>query len=347
MSILTQFLSNPSQHVMVDGCRSKLVNVVSGVPKGSLLGPLLFPLYTSELFSIVENKLIRYADDSTLMAVVPSPGVRVAVAESLIRDLGRVSEWCDHWGMKLNASKTKTMIVPRSSTMHLQSPPLTIGGTVLKESDYLVILGVTFDSKMTFEKHLRSVSRASSQRLVILRSVIWRVFHDRSLLGRCFRGFVLIVLEYCSAVWCSAADTHFKLLDRAVSAAWFLTGVCLSVTMLIVDPWQSFVCFIRLGVTRCTLLMVLYLDRMCQSGLHTVLWSYIGTVTQRLDAEHRSTAGLLFPSWCHSGTILLTPYSMVWDWRVSRAGPMLFYWHKLLYPYYSLLLFFPFSSFSL
>ena len=47
--------------------------------------------------------------------------------------------------------------------MHPQSSPLTVGGTVLKESDDLVILEVTFDSKMTFEKHLRSVSRAASQ----------------------------------------------------------------------------------------------------------------------------------------------------------------------------------------
>ena len=73
------------------------------------------------------------------------------------------------------------------------SPPLTVGGTVLKESDDLVILGVTFDSKMTFEKHLRSVSRAASQTLGILRK-FWRVFHDRSHLGRCFWGFVLPVL---------------------------------------------------------------------------------------------------------------------------------------------------------
>ena len=50
LSILTQFLSDRSQHVMVDGCRSKLVNVVSGVPQGSVLSPLLFLLYTSELF---------------------------------------------------------------------------------------------------------------------------------------------------------------------------------------------------------------------------------------------------------------------------------------------------------
>ena len=107
----------------MDGCQSKLVNVVPGVPQGSVLGPLLFILYTSELFSILENKLIGYADDPTLMAVMPSPGVRVAVAESLIRDLGKVSEWCDLWGMKLNARKTKTMIVSRSRTMHPQSPP--------------------------------------------------------------------------------------------------------------------------------------------------------------------------------------------------------------------------------
>ena len=77
---------------MVDGCRIKLVDVVSGVPQGSVLGLLLFLLYTSELFSILENKLIGYADDFTLMAVVPSPGVRVTVAEYLISDLGRVSE---------------------------------------------------------------------------------------------------------------------------------------------------------------------------------------------------------------------------------------------------------------
>ena len=84
--------------------------------------------------------------------------------------------------------------------MHPQSPPLTIGGTVLKESDDLVILGVTFDSKMTFEKHLRLVSRGASQRLGILRKS-WRVFHDRSLLGRCFRDFVLpFRVLFCSLV---------------------------------------------------------------------------------------------------------------------------------------------------
>ena len=81
--------------------------------------------------------------------------------------------------MKLNESKTETIIVSRSRTMHPQLPPLTIGGTVLKKFDDLVILAVTFDSKLIFEKHLRLVSRAALQKLGILRKS-YRVFHDSS-----------------------------------------------------------------------------------------------------------------------------------------------------------------------
>ena len=184
---------------MVDDCRSKVVNVVSGVLQGSVLGQQLFLLYTSELFSILESKLYSYADDSTLVAVVPSPGERVAVSESMKPDLNRVNVWCNLWGMKLNSSKTKTMIVSRSLTVHPQLMTLTLDGTVLKESADLAILWVTFDAKMTFEKHLCSVSSAVAQRLRIMKKS-WQVFHDRSLLLRSFTSLVLPVLEYFSAV---------------------------------------------------------------------------------------------------------------------------------------------------
>ena len=78
----------------MDSRQSKLFDVVSQVLQGRVLGSLLFLTYTSELFSILVNKLMGFADYFTLMAVVPSPGDRVTVAESLIHDLGMVSEWC-------------------------------------------------------------------------------------------------------------------------------------------------------------------------------------------------------------------------------------------------------------
>ena len=66
---------------MGDGCRGKMVNVESGVPQArECFGTIVVLLYTSELFALLENKLIGYDDDSTLTAVVPSPCVRVTVA---------------------------------------------------------------------------------------------------------------------------------------------------------------------------------------------------------------------------------------------------------------------------
>ena len=225
LSLLTQFLSNWSQYVVVDGCRSKLFNVVAGVPQGSVLGLQLLLLYSAELSCIVENKLYGYADDFTLVAVVPSPGERVAVSESMNRDLNRVSVWCDLWGMKLNASETKSMIVFRSRTVHSQLTPSTLDGTVLKESADHVILDVMFDAKMTFEKHLRSDLSAVAQRLGIMRKS-WQVFHDWSLLLRSFWSFLSSrlwsIAQQCMC--CSAADSHLKLLGRVVRSAGFLAG---------------------------------------------------------------------------------------------------------------------------
>ena len=85
------------------------------------------------------------------------------------------------------------MIVSRSRTVHPQSTLLTLNGTVLKECSDLVIFWVTFNAKLTFDKHLRSVSSAVAQRLGIVRKS-WQVFLDRLLLLRSFWSFVLPVL---------------------------------------------------------------------------------------------------------------------------------------------------------
>ena len=121
-----EFLSIRSQHVLVDGCRSKLVTL-SQECRRAVFWPLCCSSCTLLSFFTFWKISCWVMLMTTLMAVVPSPGVRVTVAESLIRDLGWVSEWCDLLGMKFNASKTKTMIVSRSRTSHPQSLPLTIG----------------------------------------------------------------------------------------------------------------------------------------------------------------------------------------------------------------------------
>ena len=87
--------------------------------------------------------------------------------------------WCDLWGMKLHASKAETMIVSRSRTIHPQPTQWTLDGTALKETADLVILGIKFDAKVTFD---------------------W------------------------SAVWCSSADSHLKLLDKDVKSACLIAG---------------------------------------------------------------------------------------------------------------------------
>ena len=155
-------------------------------------------------------------------------------------------------------------------------------------------------------------------------------------------GFFLAILEYCSAVWCLAADTHLKLLDRVVWCPvtnWGCVSVCDSArcrsVAVLCMPYK----------VRCNLMHPL---NGAVPGAYVPVWITCGAlVAHRYNyARSRWTPGILYPSQCPSGTILLTPYSIVWDGRVSGAGPMLSYWPKLLYPYDSLL-FFPFSSFCL
>ena len=163
-----------------------------------------------------------------------------------------------------------------------------------KESDDPDILWVIFDSKVIFEKHLRSVSRAASQRLGILKKS-WRVFHDKSLLGRCCWGFVLPVLEYCTAVWRSAADT--TLINRVVSSASFRTGAVFEND---IAHRRSVTVLCMLYKIRCNPIHPFY---------GTLLGPYVSMRVKRgalvahryillrfLAAEPPNTAGPLFPS---------------------------------------------------
>ena len=213
-NILQEFLSSRKQRVSVDGKFSQLKPVVSGVPQGSVLGPLLFILFTADMWNNLENKIISYADDTTLYAEINSPSDRSLVAESLNRDLSNIQSWCSTWGMKLNPSKTHSIIVSRSRTPLPLHPPLLLCGVVLEVSNSLELLGVTLDNKLTFEKHIRNMANSIAQKTGLIRKCYKALGNSDSVL-KSFYAFILPCFEYCSPVWGSASDSHLRLLDRA------------------------------------------------------------------------------------------------------------------------------------
>ena len=215
LSIFREYLTNRSQTVLVDGQSSRQVNIVSGVPQGSVLGPLLYNIYTRELVNILENTFVGYADDSTLLAVIPSPKNRVEVARSLIRDMVRLHAWCKVWCMSMNLSKTKAMLISRSQTLLPYHPDIAIHDIILENVKELRILGLILDTKLTFEQHVRSIVSSIVQKLGILR-IAWSIYQDPALIARCFWSLILPIAEYCSPVWRSAVDGHLNLLDSVV-----------------------------------------------------------------------------------------------------------------------------------
>ena len=151
------------------------------------------PVHLWDFFYIGEVSL-SIMPMTPLPQLMPSPGDIVLVSESLNRDVGKVSEWCELWMMKLNASKTKTM-TSRSLIMHLQSPQLIICGTMMYQvwCPWYIGSDIWFQDEIfrcNFPMHLRSVTRATSQLWLGSLNKAWRIFHDRLLqLGDAFGIF--------------------------------------------------------------------------------------------------------------------------------------------------------------
>ena len=132
---------------------------------------------------------------------------------SLNDDLAVISS---RWGMLVNPSKTRGMLISRSRTVEPLFPDLVIDGSVVEMVSELKILGVILDSKLTFKKQVRAIAATASMRVGILRKTM-SVFRDVDIVAKCFWAFILPALEYCSPVWMSATTSHLSLLDRVVS----------------------------------------------------------------------------------------------------------------------------------
>ena len=143
--------------------------VSSGVPPGSVLGPLLFILYTSDMWHNINSNMITYADDTTLFAHIDHAHSRALVVNQLNTDIGTITDCCSMWGMLLHPNKSHSLIVNRTRNLQLPHPPPILNGSVIQESKNIKLLGIHIDSKPTFEYHSRHLSNNTSQKIGIMR----------------------------------------------------------------------------------------------------------------------------------------------------------------------------------
>ena len=146
--------------------------------------------------------------------------MRPDVTESLNRDLSKISTWCNLWGMRLNPNKTQSMIVSRSRTVFPPHPDLLVGSSSLNSCEFFKILGVMFDSKFTFERHIRSISSSVAQKIGLLRKS-FRIFGDHDVLLR-FPILLSFFVWSIAPLFGPLQLSHLKLLDKNLRACKFL-----------------------------------------------------------------------------------------------------------------------------
>ena len=133
---------------------------------------------------------VAYADDTTIYVIVPKPTVRALCARKLSDDLVFIRAWCIQWGMQLNPVKTKSITFSRSRTVHPEHPDLSLENVSIENVANLKLLGILFDSKLTFESHLRGVTSVVSQKVGILRKC-WMTYRDNAVVLKYFYPFIL------------------------------------------------------------------------------------------------------------------------------------------------------------
>ena len=117
--IMSSYLRNRKQIVVVDGQKSDILDLTAGVPQGSRLGPLLFLIYINDISADIESDILIFADDTSLFVSGSDPA---ETSNILNRDLQKISSWATKWKVKFNTIKTKSMIF--SNRLLNNSPPL-------------------------------------------------------------------------------------------------------------------------------------------------------------------------------------------------------------------------------
>ena len=161
----SNYLSNRRQCVVLDGHTSSLANVSSGVPQGSILGPLLFVLYMDSINRVPlspDSKLLLYADDILLYSPICQP----SDITTCQLDVDSISHWVSQSGLRLNIAKTKLVLFSRQR----HPPPfsLTLEGIQIPQVDSVKYLGVILSKDLSWTRHINSVCTDAKRRVGLL-----------------------------------------------------------------------------------------------------------------------------------------------------------------------------------
>ena len=178
-TVIKDFLNNRHQRVVLNGKSPIWSSITAGVPQDSVLGPLLFLMYISDLVDNISSEAKIYADDSSVFTVVYDVDI---AADQLNRDLEIISNWSHQWKMQFNPDKNKqaVQVIFSQKKEAVAHPPVFFNGSevvVKAEHKHLGIIHV-LDSKLSFQSHVREAIIKARKGTGIIRSLSKYVSRD-------------------------------------------------------------------------------------------------------------------------------------------------------------------------
>ena len=217
---IASFLCDRTQQVSYNGRLSAVLSLIYGVPQGSSLGPLLFLLYTTDVFDVIADCGLvghSYADDTQIYVSIPAADASAAV-QRLSVCVARVEQWMGMNRLKMNQDKTQIMwIGTRQQLAKLNVTELTLPSAVVRLSETVSDLGVIIDRQLTMADHVASVCRSCFFQLRQLRVVKQSLTSDAT--KTLVHAFISSRLDYCNVLLAGAADGVLRRLQTVQNAA--------------------------------------------------------------------------------------------------------------------------------
>ena len=217
---LRSYLSGRQQRVVLNGKSSDWRNINSGVPQGSVLGPLLFLVYINDILDDLQSLCYIFADDTSFLNEISKANPDIT-AVHINNELVTLNAWSRQWLLPFNALKTKYMIF--SKRKNRPKLRLLFDGVELEEVQSHTHLGLTFDNSMTWQFHIDFICDKVSKRVSGLRLI--RKLVPRKTLEHLYTVMIRPVIEYACTVFDNITITNSIRLERLQrSAAIICTG---------------------------------------------------------------------------------------------------------------------------